>query len=122
MFNAVAPNTTSGSSERRASGSAYLKGKQAVRDARIEAARGAHQVASDLYDQLAGHSSLARRRPPGELPAKGGPLILDAAFLVSRARTLRFRTAARRAAEALEPRGYAVSLSGPWPAYSFMKD
>jgi hypothetical protein len=56
------------------------------------------------------------------MPAQGGPLLLDAAFLVPRSRAKRFNAAVRAQTKVLGPQGYAIALSGPWPAYSFMQD
>jgi hypothetical protein len=53
---------------------------------------------------------------------QGGTLLLDAAFLVPRTRGRRFETTVGRQARKLEPKGYLISLSGPWPPYSFMQD
>ena len=52
----------------------------------------------------------------------GGPLLLDAAFLVPASRSARFRSLAAREARTLDREGYLVTLSGPWPAYSFVQD
>jgi len=104
------------------SGSTYLLGKKVQRDRVVHRAQRARAVAADLFDELAAHAAEARRRPATELPAEGGPLVLDAALLVPRARSTRLKNAAARQARALLPEGYAVSLTGPWPPYSFMQD
>jgi hypothetical protein len=104
------------------SGSGYLAGKKAQRDATAELATRAREVVAAHYDRLAALASDAVRRSASELPMKGGPLLLDAAFLVPRTRTSRFRTAVARQARALGPSGYIVTLSGPWPPYSFMRE
>jgi hypothetical protein len=106
----------------RASGVDYLRRKKAQRDATTELARRARGVVADLYDDLAEHAGDAARRPAAELPIQGGSLLLDAAFLVPRARTVRFRSAVAKRARALAPHGYTVSLTGPWPPYSFMRE
>jgi hypothetical protein len=54
--------------------------------------------------------------------AQGGALLLDAAFLVRRSRTEVFRALAAKEARALAPHGYAVTLTGPWPPYTFVQD
>jgi hypothetical protein len=46
--------------------------------------------------------------------------LLDAAFLVARAAEPRFEQAARRMAQPLADRGFRVSVTGPWPCYSFV--
>jgi hypothetical protein len=56
------------------------------------------------------------------MPAKGGPLLLDAAFLVPRARAATFKALAARESKALARQGYGLSISGPWPPYTFVQD
>jgi Gas vesicle synthesis protein GvpL/GvpF len=90
-------------------GAAYLTHKKVQRDAA-------------LYDRLAARSRLAKRRLASELPAQGGPLLLDAAFLVPRARAASFRALAAREARALSIHGYGLTVSGPWPPYTFVQD
>src|SRR5207244_2385624 len=83
--------------------------------------RHARDTLADLYDRLAKQSGLAKRRTAGELPVQGGPLVLDAAFLVPTTRTRRFQSLAAREARALARRGYRLTLSGPWPPYNFIQ-
>ena len=59
---------------------------------------------------------------PSELPVQGGPLLLDAAFLVPRARAASFQALASRESRALARHGYGLTFSGPWPPYSFVQD
>lgn len=104
------------------SGIAYLARKKAQRDAAAELAGHARDTVSDLYDRLAARARLARRRPAAEMPVHGGPLLLDAAYLVPRATAKSFRAEVARAARSLGRHGYDVTLSGPWPPYTFVKD
>ena len=105
-----------------ASGLAYLTRKKAQRDAAVELASDAREIVAGLYDRLEARSRLAKRRPASELPIKGGPLLMDAAFLVPRNRVASFKALAAREARALSRRGYAVTVSGPWPPYTFVQD
>jgi hypothetical protein len=105
-----------------ASGVAYLSRKKAQRDASVELAQRAREAVAALYDRLAARSRLARRRAGVESPAQGGPLLLDAAFLVPRSRSKTFRTLAAREARALARHGYGLTLTGPWPPYTFVQD
>jgi hypothetical protein len=105
-----------------ASGLAYLALKKAQRDSARELAERAQETVADLYDRLASKARVAKRRGANELPAQGGPLLLDAAFLVPRSRTASFRALAAREAKSLAPHGYDVTLTGPWPPYSFVQD
>jgi hypothetical protein len=100
----------------------YLSRKKAARDASMQLANRARKNVADLYDALASRARLSRRRPPSELPAGGGSLLLDAAFLVPRSRAASFRAFAAKRAKALAPDGYAVTLTGPWPPYTFVQD
>jgi len=104
------------------SGVAYLLRKKAQHDSAADLLRGASHTVTDVYDLLAQHASAARRHAARELRTRGGPLLLDAAFLVPRARVARFQAAARREARALERKGYHQLLTGPWPPYSFMEN
>ncbi len=105
-----------------ASGANYLAGKKALRDAAAELAGRAQETVAALYERLAARSRLARRRAPSDLPAEGGPPLLDAAFLVPRTRGEGFSALVTREARRLAPRGYHVALTGPWPPYTFVKD
>ena len=103
-------------------GTSYLTRKKARRDDAAELATRAGEVVADVYDELAEQATAGRRRSAGELPIKSGPILLDAAFLVPRPRASRFRALVARRARALAPLGYRLSLTGPWPPYSFMQD
>jgi len=105
---------------RRTTGTGYLERRKAARDqAAGQGVRGRAAVDA-LYDQLARVSSAAARRSTGGLPESGGSLMLDAAFLVRRSGSHRFRDEVRRRTRTLAVRGYDVRLSGPWPPYSFL--
>lgn len=104
------------------SGVAYLTRKKAQRDAVVELAVHARDTVAALYDRLAARSRLAKRRLASDLPVQGGPLLLDAAFLVPRARAASFRALATRESRALARHGYGFTLTGPWPPYSFVQD
>jgi hypothetical protein len=104
------------------SGAAYLSRKKAQRDVSLELGTRARETVAELYDRFAAKARLARRRAATELPATGGSLLLDAAFLVARSRARAFRALAAREARALAPDGYTVDLTGPWPPYTFVQD
>lgn len=105
-----------------APGVAYLSLKKAQRDHASELARRARPTVADLYDRLQAAASASRRRAAAELPAKGGPLLLDAAFLVPRSRSGQFRALVGRQSKALASHGYHLTMSGPWPPYTFIQD
>jgi hypothetical protein len=114
------PRRGRGESNGRPSGTAYLTRKKAQRDAGLERARHARAAIAALYDRLAARATLARRKAPRDLPVQGGPLLLDAAFLVPRRRARSFQSFAAREAGSLARSGYALTLTGPWPPYSFV--
>ena len=102
------------------SGTAFLLQKKAEKDAAQRLQARAREEADGLFDHLAGHAEAARRRAPAaDTP---GRLLLEAAFLVPVARARAFRAETARRARVLAPDGYDLSLSGPWPPYSFVTD
>jgi hypothetical protein len=103
-------------------GQSYLSQKKAQRDAVVELAERARETVATLYDRLAARSTLAKRRMASELPAQSGPILLDGAFLVQRSRATAFRALVAREARRLGRLGYHVTMSGPWPPYTFVKD
>jgi len=104
------------------SGVGYLSRKKAQRDAALERAERARETVTGLYDRLSRRSRLAKRRSASEMPVDGGPLLLDAAFLVPRVRAASFRALLAREARRLGRLGYQVAVTGPWPPYTFVKD
>jgi hypothetical protein len=106
----------------RSTGASYLAQKKAQRDASKELASRARDTVASVFDRLAARASDAKRRSASELPAQGGPLLLDAAFLVPRARAALFKTLAARESKALARQGYGLTFSGPWPPYTFVQD
>jgi hypothetical protein len=104
------------------SGLAYLTRKKAEREASVELAERARESVAALYDRLSAKAHVARRRPASEMPVQGGPLLLDAAFLVPRSRSKSFQALAARQARELSRHGYGVTLTGPWPPYTFVQD
>jgi len=103
-------------------GATYLKQKKAMRDEQADAARAARQAADQVFDAAAPLATLARKRGAGELPADRGSLLLDAVFLVPVRGEARFKRAVNARARAVQPAGCRVTLSGPWPPYSFVQD
>jgi hypothetical protein len=104
------------------SGIAYLTRKKAQRDANTELAQHARDTVAALHDRLAARSSAAKRKAAGDLPMERGPLLLDAAFLVPRSRAKAFQSLVAREAKSLARHGYGLTLTGPWPPYSFVQD
>jgi hypothetical protein len=103
-------------------GAAYLAQKKAHRDASKELASRARETVAALFDRLAARSGDAKRRAASELPVQGGPLLLDAAFLVPRAKAASFKALAARESRSLARQGYGLTITGPWPPYTFVQD
>jgi hypothetical protein len=102
-----------------ASGTSFLHRKKMLDDERRRrGVRGAEAV-DELYDRLAKIAREAQRRaaPNREL---SGRVLLDAVFLVPRGRVAKLKAAVAKNAEELAADGFDISLTGPWPAYSFI--
>jgi hypothetical protein len=107
---------------RAPTGVAYLAQKRELRDSGSARLAMARAEAGRVFDALAGASVDTRwRGPSGAEAAAGSRLLLDAAFLVSSRRANAFRAALRRTTRELGAAGVAVSLTGPWPAYDFVR-
>jgi hypothetical protein len=120
LFDVAAPApATVGAAAGASSGVDYLRRRRdelAQRAARMERAT---EQAEAAFTDLAALAVQARRHRLQD-PALSGvrsPMLLNAAFLVDRAREREFRAVVDRLA-AGRPDG-AVVLTGPWPGYSF---
>lgn len=102
-----------------ASGTGFLLRKKAEGDAKRTRLVNATERVEDLFSSLSPKAKDVRRRaaPSREL---AGRVLLDAAFLVATPRAKAFTAAVASVAEPLAAEGFDVSLSGPWPAYSFI--
>ena len=107
---------------RSGTGASYLAQKKAQRDAASELASRARDTVAGLFDRLEAKADDAKRRAASELPVQGGPLLLDAAFLVPRARATAFKALAARESRVLARQGYGLTVSGPWPPYTFVQE
>jgi hypothetical protein len=77
--------------------------------------------AERVYKAVSRKAAASRRRTSLERAAPGSRLLLDAAFLVSAAKSGTFKSAIRQHARDLRAAGVEVSLTGPWPAYNFIQ-
>lgn len=101
------------------SGTSFLLRKKALdAERRTLGARGAEEV-DGLYERLAKTARSAQRRaaPNREL---SGRVLLDAVFLVPRASVKALKATVGASAERLVAEGFDITLTGPWPAYSFI--
>jgi hypothetical protein len=98
-----------------ASGTGFLRAKaEARREALARAERVRHDAQAS-FDAVAELADAATARPVDP----SGSLLCDGAFLVRPSRVDALRDALTRSAELLLKEGCPVSLTGPWPPYSF---
>jgi gas vesicle protein GvpL/GvpF len=118
-FRALAGAT--GATRAGSTGTGFLLKKKQERDAVHRLRRGAGAEADRLFQRLARLADDARRQTPGQGVA-AVRVILDAAFLVRSGRAAAFRAAAARLGRRLAGSGYHLTLSGPWPPYTFVAE
>jgi hypothetical protein len=100
-------------------GAAFLQSRKAARDA-VATSRAKTAAAADAaFDRLSRHAKDAYRRERGGEPGSNPP-VLEAAFLVRAGARGKFTSEARRQASAIANAGGELTLTGPWPAYSFV--
>jgi hypothetical protein len=101
------------------SGAGYLALKRDLRDRNQADFKRARADAGRLYRSISKKATRAIRRTATE-QGPGSRLLLDAAFLVRARNAKGFQVAVQRETRALERKGIAVTLTGPWPAYNFV--
>ncbi|HET9491766.1 MAG TPA: GvpL/GvpF family gas vesicle protein [Methylomirabilota bacterium] len=100
-------------------GTAFLLRKLELRELVARRRQDAARAADQLYRRLTRLADQSRRQPIAE--ASGGVrILLDAAFLVPVSRAARFRAAVKRLLPDLTRAGVRATVSGPWPAYTFV--
>jgi hypothetical protein len=104
---------------RPTTGAEFLQARKAARDAASIARTTAIGAADAAFDRLKRVSKDANRRSRGTEPGTNPP-ILEAAFLVPKKARATFTTEARRQTAILAKAGADLTLTGPWPAYSFV--
>jgi hypothetical protein len=102
-------------------GAAYLARKRDILDVNRVQLAAAKDEATRVFADLSKHASDAVRRTSTEQAAPGSRLLLDAAFLVPSRKRDAFKAALKRHAKRLGTAGVAVSLTGPWPPYNFIR-
>lgn len=100
-------------------GAAFLSARKAARDTAHSARRAAAIAAARAFSKLRAAAKDARQRPSSHEPGTTPPL-LDAAFLVPVRGRAAFSAEARRQAAACSGAGAQMTLTGPWPAYTFV--
>ncbi len=99
----------------RTSGTGFLRAKAQARQQQTDRNARVAEDAAHVFEILRGISDEAASRP---IPP-GANLLLDAAFLVPKRRTATLQRTLTDAAAGLLREGCPVSLTGPWPPYSF---
>lgn len=101
------------------SGTSFLARKKEQQDVRRTVTSRAAEEVDVLYDDL---ERLARRAQRRSAPSRelAGRVMLDAVFLVPRPSVKKLKTTVGATAERLAKQGFHVTLTGPWPAYSFI--
>lgn len=109
-------------SERKApvTGTSFLLRKKAHDESRRRLTSEAKHEVDQLFALLEKSSKNALRRPPINREL-AGQVLLDAVFLVPEKRTAKFKKTVAASAKDLARDGYHVTLTGPWPAYSFIE-
>jgi len=101
-----------------ASGRAFLEAKAQQRSAVRDAAAALEEHIRALASTLDEVTRDVRYRDDATRGTV--PVLLDAAYLVPRRSEKRFRAQVRIKAQPLLARGCRVTVTGPWPAYSFV--
>jgi hypothetical protein len=102
-------------SRRASSGTAYLMARAVDRRPHLPTP-GARRITRELVAELKRYADGVAARQP----ADATHVLYDGALLVSRAREQDLSKAVRRWALRLAPVGCRLSLTGPWPPYSFV--
>lgn len=106
-------------------GQRYLLARKLETERRAELRRLAAEVAAESYAALQQVSVDAVRDPlPSAREGSGdsGTAALNASFLVRRDATSDFQAALTALARRYEPAGFRFELTGPWPAYHFVRE
>ncbi|HEX6533416.1 MAG TPA: GvpL/GvpF family gas vesicle protein [Gemmatimonadaceae bacterium] len=104
-------------------GQRYLLERKLQKERAVALDRASAEAGSSTFAALARCALGAARDPLPTRPDDGeGTAVLVASFLVRRDALDEFRAEVSRIAGELEPRGYRVEFSGPWPPYHFVRE
>ncbi len=101
-------------------GTGFLLRKKAQEDTRRLLTTEAKDEVDDLFVRLERSSKKAVRRPPPNREL-AGRVLLDAVFLVPQKGVEKFKSTIAGTAKDLAREGFQITLTGPWPAYSFVE-
>lgn len=104
-------------------GTAYMNRRRREARAREEVEEIADGWAREIHAELAADAGEALLNPlqRPEVSGHPGEMLLNGVYLVADEEAAGFRSTARVLAERFETRGVEVVLTGPWPAYNFVK-
>jgi hypothetical protein len=104
-------------------GTAYMNRRRAEARAREEVEEIADEWARTMHARLAAIATEALLNPlqRPELSGHDGEMFLNGVYLVSDAEVPGFRAAVAALADEFDRRGVEIDLTGPWPAYNFVK-
>ena len=102
------------------SGRGYLMAKRQQLAATSKQSGTMRKTAAGVLKKLRPLARDVRQRAVTTPPESRSRLLLDAAFLVPRAKAGRFQKSVEASAKQIAPDGYALQLTGPWPPYSFV--
>lgn len=104
-------------------GQRYLLERKLQKERAVALDRAGAEAGASAFAALADHALDAARDPlPTRADDDGGTAVLVASFLVRRDALDEFRAQVTRIAGELEPRGFRVEFSGPWPPYHFVRE
>lgn len=101
-------------------GKSFLLRKKAQEETRRVLTFEAKEEVDGLFDRLERAAKKAVRRPPPNREL-AGRVLLDAVFLVPQKGVAKFKSTIASTAKELVREGYQITLTGPWPAYSFVE-
>jgi Gas vesicle synthesis protein GvpL/GvpF len=105
-------------------GAAYMDRRRREARARENAEEIADGWAQAIHERLARCAAEALLNPlqRREVSGRDGDMLLNGVYLVEDEEVERFRELASELGEEYRARGVAVELTGPWPAYNFVKN
>jgi hypothetical protein len=105
-------------------GAAYMDRRRREARARENAEEIADGWAQAIHERLARCAAEALLNPlqRREVSGRDGDMLLNGVYLVEDEEVGRFRELASELGEEYRARGVAVELTGPWPAYNFVKN
>jgi hypothetical protein len=104
-------------------GTAYMNRRRREARAREEAEEIADEWAREIHGALAAVAGEALLNPlqRPELSGHPGEMLLNGVYLIADEEVADFRSVARVLAERFDRRGVEIVVTGPWPAYNFVK-